>query len=133
MPETADRNRIIGKLPELLWLRHSVLQTLGYQVSTFTDPKDAISRIEDGKCGVLLLCYSRVSLMTEQNTGRSRGFAFVEMANTEEGEKAIAALNGTQLGSRKLNVNEARPKPERENGGKDRGQGGARRGGRQRW
>ena len=75
----------------------------------------------------------RVSLMTNRDTGRSRGFAFVEMTNAEEGEKAIAALNGTQLGSRKLNVSEARPKPERENGGKDRGQGGARRGGRQRW
>lgn len=76
----------------------------------------------------------RVSLMTEQSTGRSRGFAFVEMANIEEGEKAIAALNGTQLGSRKLNVNEARPKPERDHsGGRDRGKGGVRHGGRQRW
>lgn len=76
----------------------------------------------------------RVSLMTEQSTGRSRGFAFVEMANTEEGEKAIAALNGTQLGSRKLNVNEARPKPERDHsGGRDRAKGGVRHGGRQRW
>jgi RNA recognition motif-containing protein len=71
----------------------------------------------------------RVSLMTERDTGRSRGFAFVEMTNTEEGEKAIAALNATQLGGRTINVNEARPKPER-SGRMDRG--GPRRGGRQR-
>ena len=73
----------------------------------------------------------RVSLMADQDTGRSRGFAFVEMPNSDEAEKAISALNGTQLGSRTINVNEARPKPER-NGGRDKGRGGARRGGRQR-
>jgi RNA recognition motif-containing protein len=70
-----------------------------------------------------------VSLITNQDTGRSRGFAFVEMTNSEEGEKAIAALNGTQLGGRTINVNEARPKLER-SGRMDRG--GPRRGGRQR-
>jgi len=59
----------------------------------------------------------RVSIMTDRDTGRSRGFGFVEMANAEDGEKAIAALNGTQLGGRTLNVNEARPKPERGAGG----------------
>lgn len=60
MPETAHRNRIIsvGKLPELLWLRQAILRTVGHEVSTFTDPRDAVSRIEDGKCGVLVLCYS---------------------------------------------------------------------------
>jgi RNA recognition motif-containing protein len=58
----------------------------------------------------------RVSLITDQDTGRSRSFAFVEMTNTEDGEKAIAALNGTQLGSRTINVNEARPKTERDGG-----------------
>jgi cold-inducible RNA-binding protein len=71
----------------------------------------------------------RVSLMTDRDTGRSRGFAFVEMTNTDDGDKAIAALNGTQLGGRTLNVNEARPKAER-NGGRDRGRGRAPRGGR---
>lgn len=70
----------------------------------------------------------RVSLMTDRDTGRSRGFAFVEMTNREDGEKAIAALNGTQLGSRTINVNEARPKTERTGGSFDRG--GARRGNR---
>ena len=66
---------------------------------------------------------SRVSLMTDRDTGRSRGFAFVEMANTEEGEKAILSLNGTQVGGRAINVNEARPKVERggRSGGFDKG------------
>lgn len=52
----------------------------------------------------------KVSIMTDRDSGRSRGFAFVEMPNTEEGERAINELNGTQLGSRAINVNEARPK-----------------------
>jgi len=76
----------------------------------------------------------RVSIMTDRDTGRSRGFGFVEMANAEEGEKAIAALNGTQLGGRTLNVNEARPKPERGAGGGGGGGRGRERGGRSnRW
>ena len=78
----------------------------------------------------------RVSIMTDRDTGRSRGFGFVEMANAEDGEKAIAALNGSQLGGRTLNVNEARPKVERTGGGgKDRGGrgGGGGGGGRGRW
>jgi len=77
----------------------------------------------------------RVSIMTDRDTGRSRGFGFVEMGNAEEGEKAIAALNGTQLGGRTLNVNEARPKPERGAGGGGGGGGrGRERGGRSnRW
>jgi len=82
----------------------------------------------------------RVSIMTDRETGRSRGFGFVEMTNAEDGEKAIAALNGTQLGGRTLNVNEARPKAERSGGGgggggRDRGGrgGGGGGGGRNRW
>jgi RNA recognition motif-containing protein len=70
----------------------------------------------------------RVSIMTDRDTGRSRGFGFVEMGNAEDGEKAIAALNGSQVGGRKLNVNEARPKTERSGGGG--GGGGRDRGGR---
>src|SRR5208337_4340115 len=69
----------------------------------------------------------RVSIMTDRDTGRSRGFGFVEMSSSEDGDKAIAALNGTQVGGRKLNVNEARPKTERSGGG---GGGGRDRGGR---
>ena len=80
----------------------------------------------------------RVSIMTDRETGRSRGFGFVEMTNAEDGEKAIAALNGTQLGGRTLNVNEARPKAERSGGGgggggRDRGGRGGGGGGRNRW
>src|SRR5438445_580446 len=72
----------------------------------------------------------RVSIMTDRDTGRSRGFGFVEMTNAEDGDKAIAALNGTQLGGRTLNVNEARPKVERGGGGgRDRGDRGGRAGG----
>ena len=52
----------------------------------------------------------RISLVKDRDTGRSRGFAFVEMADSDEAEQAIAALNGSILGGRALNVNEARPK-----------------------
>ena len=80
----------------------------------------------------------RVSIMTDRETGRSRGFGFVEMVNAEDGDKAIAALNGTQVGGRKLKVNEARPKTERGGGGgggggRDRGGRGGGGGGRNRW
>ena len=68
----------------------------------------------------------RVSIMTDRDTGRSRGFGFVEMASNEDGEKAITALNGSQVGGRTINVNEARPKTERGGGG---GFGGGRGGG----
>jgi RNA recognition motif-containing protein len=72
----------------------------------------------------------RVSIMTDRDTGRSRGFGFVEMASNEDGEKAITALNGSQVGGRTLNVNEARPKTEHAGGGgRDRGGRGGERGG----
>jgi cold-inducible RNA-binding protein len=66
----------------------------------------------------------RVSILTDRDTGRSRGFGFVEMTNPEEGDKAIAGLNGSQFGGRSINVNEARPKAEKAGGG--RGDGGRR-------
>jgi RNA recognition motif-containing protein len=66
-----------------------------------------------------------VTLMRDQSTGRSRGFAFVEMATDEAARQAIADLNNTPLGGRQLTVNEARP---REAGG-----GGGRQNDRQRW
>ena len=72
----------------------------------------------------------RVSIMTDRDTGRSRGFGFVEMASNEDGEKAITALNGSQTGGRTLNVNEARPKTERSGGGGGGGGGGRDRGDR---
>jgi len=74
----------------------------------------------------------RVSILTDRETGRSRGFAFVEMTNAEEGDKAINALNGTQMGGRTLNVNEARPKAQGAAGGGGRERGG-RGGGRGRY
>ncbi len=67
----------------------------------------------------------RVSIVTDRETGQPRGFGFVEMANDEEAEKAIAALNGRDLNGRTMNVNEARPKTERGFGG---GGGGGRGG-----
>ena len=73
----------------------------------------------------------RVSIMTDRDTGRSRGFGFVEMANPEEADKAIAAINGKELNGRTLNVNEARPKVERGAGGGGGG-GGRDRGGKSR-
>mgnify|MGYP001231148696 CR=1 FL=1 len=73
----------------------------------------------------------RVSIMTDRDTGRSRGFGFVEMASNEDGEKAITALNGSQVGGRTINVNEARPKTERSGGGGG-GYGGGGGGGRDR-
>ena len=66
----------------------------------------------------------RVSILTDRETGRSRGFGFVEMTNPEEGEKAITGLNGSQFGGRTINVNEARPKADRPSGG--RGERGRR-------
>jgi cold-inducible RNA-binding protein len=55
----------------------------------------------------------RVSVVTDRDTGRSRGFAFVEMTDSGEASRAINALNGVDLGGRALNVNEARPKTDR--------------------
>jgi cold-inducible RNA-binding protein len=55
----------------------------------------------------------RVSVVTDRDTGRSRGFAFVEMTDAGEASRAINALNGVDLGGRALNVNEARPKTDR--------------------
>jgi RNA recognition motif-containing protein len=72
----------------------------------------------------------KVSMVTDRETGRSRGFAFVEMTNAGEAEKAIAALNGTELGGRALKINEAKPKTDRPGGGGGRGFGGGGGGGR---
>ena len=65
----------------------------------------------------------RVNLVTDRDTGRSRGFAFVEMTEAAEADRAIAGLNGRELDGRSLNVNEARPKSE---GGGRGGFGGGR-------
>jgi len=76
---------------------------------------------------------TRVHLAMDRETGRARGFAFVEMPNDAEAAKAIAGLDGKEVGGRNLKVNEARPKgegraPER-GGGPGRSSGGGNRGG----
>src|SRR5213078_679862 len=66
------------------------------------------------------------SVVEDRETGRSRGFGFVEMATKEEGEAAISQFNGKEFNGRNLNVNEARPREDRGGGG---GRGGYGRGG----
>lgn len=73
---------------------------------------------------------SRVSLVTDRETGRARGFAFVEMPNDEEAAKAIAGLDGKEAGGRNLKVNEARPKGQSGPSRGPRGFGGSGGGGR---
>ena len=63
-------------------------------------------------------------IITDRDTGRSKGFGFVEMPNDDEGNAAIEAINGTELAGRSINVNIARPRTERSGGG---GGGGGRR------
>jgi cold-inducible RNA-binding protein len=67
-----------------------------------------------------------ISIITDRETGRARGFAFVEMANSGEAEKAIAALNGTDLAGRALKISEAKPKAD---GGQRFGRSSGGRGG----
>jgi len=70
----------------------------------------------------------RVNVVTDRETGRARGFGFVEMSVNAEAERAIAGLNGKELDGRSLNVNEARPKEDRGGGGGGyRGNGGGKR------
>jgi len=73
----------------------------------------------------------RIHVAMDRETGRPRGFAFVEMTNDDEAKKAITALDGKELGGRNVKVNEARPKAERTGlpgrgpgGGSGRGRGG---------
>ncbi len=64
-----------------------------------------------------------VSLIEDRETGRSRGFGFVEMSSPAEGAAAISQFNGKELGGRALTVNEAKPREDRGGGG---GRGGSR-------
>ena len=73
-----------------------------------------------------------VAIIKDKFTGESRGFAFVEMTDASEADKAIAALNGTELGGRALTINEAKPKTDRPRKGGGRGFGGGGGGGRSR-
>jgi len=74
--------------------------------------------------------YGQVSsarIATDRDTGRARGFGFVEMGNNEEAQAAIRGLNGSELQGRTLTVNEARPREERGGGGSRSSYGGGRR------
>jgi RNA recognition motif-containing protein len=66
----------------------------------------------------------RVSVVRDRDTGQPRGFAFVEMTNASEANKAMTALNGQDFNGRSLNVNEARPREQRSFGGGGRPSGG---------
>ena len=81
---------------------------------------------------------TRIQVMTDRDTGRARGFAFVEMADEQAAANAIAGLNGKELDGRALNVNEAKPKTDRPSGGGGGrggygGGGGGGRGRESRW
>jgi RNA recognition motif-containing protein len=65
----------------------------------------------------------RVSIVTDRDTGRAKGFGFVEMSSDAEAERAINSLNGQELDGRNMTINEARPKEDRGGG---RGNGGPR-------
>jgi cold-inducible RNA-binding protein len=65
-----------------------------------------------------------VNIISDRDTGRSRGFGFVEMSSTEEANNAIAEFNGTEFGGRDLVVNEAKPRVDRGGGGGGGGYGG---------
>ena len=75
----------------------------------------------------------RVNVVTDRDTGRSRGFAFVEMSDSAEADRAIAALNGSNVDGRTINVNEARPKPEGGGGFRSRSGGPPRQRREPRW
>ena len=80
---------------------------------------------------------SSVKIITDRDTGESRGFGFVEMPTKTEGESAIGSLNDKELKGRTLTVNEARPRPQGHRSGAGRGgrgrSGGSRGGGRRSW
>jgi len=86
------------------------------------------------QCGTV----ESVNVITERDTGQSKGFAFVEMSSDSEAQKAMQELNGSSLDGREIKVNEAKPKAPRDNrggggyggGGGGRGYGGGGGGGR---
>ena len=70
---------------------------------------------------------SAVNIIMDRETGRSRGFAFVEMNDAQAAQEAINNLNLSEIDGRSITVNEARPKPDRGRGGGGGGRGGGRR------
>ncbi len=86
----------------------------------------------DGQLEQLFSAYGTVQsaqVIMDRDTGRSKGFGFVEMGTDQEAQAAIEGLNGKQIDGRNLTVNEARPKTEGGGGGGGRGGGGGGRGG----
>ncbi len=79
------------------------------------------------QCGTV----DSVNVITDRDTGQSRGFGFVEMSSDSEAQKAIQELNGSSLDGREIIVNEAKPKAPRDNRGGGGGRGGS--GGGNRW
>jgi cold-inducible RNA-binding protein len=75
------------------------------------------------------------NIIEDRETGRSRGFGFVEMSSSEEAKAAITALDGKEIDGRNLKVNEAKPQEKRNNGGGGYGSGNSRSygGGKARW
>ncbi len=67
---------------------------------------------------------SRVNIINDRETGRSKGFGFVEMESKADGEDAIKAIDGASMGGRNLRINEARPREDRPRGGPGGGGGG---------
>jgi RNA recognition motif-containing protein len=87
---------------------------------------------DEGQLSQIFAEYGEVSsskIINDRETGRSKGFGFVEMPNTAEAKKAIAELHEAELEGRSLTVNEARPQAPRSNGGFSGGNGGGYRGG----
>lgn len=87
--------------------------------ATEDDLREAFSRFGD---------VSSVSVIKDRDTGRARGFAFVEMSDANQAAEAIENLNNTEIAGRNITVNEARPREDRGGGG-----GGGRRGGERRY
>jgi RNA recognition motif-containing protein len=82
-----------------------------------------------GQCGTV----ESVNVITDRDTGQSKGFGFVEMSSDSEAQKAIEELNGTSMDGREIKVNEAKPKAPRDNRGGGGGGGGYGGGRGNRW
>jgi RNA recognition motif-containing protein len=88
--------------------------------------------VDDAQLNELLAPFGEImsaKVVTDKFSGRSKGFGFVEFANDEDAEKAIAELDGSEIGGRAIRVNEARPMTPRGPGGGGGGRGGPGRGG----
>ena len=119
-----------GRRPEMLLIRKRSL-AVGRKLFVgnllFSMGEEELRQLFEQKGGV-----ESVTVMRDTETGRSRGFGFVEMSSEEAAQKAIKELNEFSVDGRNLTVNEARPKPERRGGfgGGGRGRGGFGGGGR---